>query len=103
VTWLAMILFSLGNLAQRMVGMFVLGGRVGAAPRWERLVGLMPVTIVSAVVAIQTFALRGELVVDARVPGVAVAVVASWRRLPLFVVVTAAAATTALLRAAGWD
>jgi len=39
------------------------------------------------------------LVLDARVAGFAVAVVATWRRAPLIVVVVLAAGATAILRA----
>jgi hypothetical protein len=37
-------------------------------------------------------------VIDARLPGIVVAIVLAWRRAPFIVVVAAAAATTALLR-----
>ena len=49
-------------------------------------------------VAVQTLNSGGELVVDARVPAMAVAGVLVWRRAPFLVVVFAAAGTAALLR-----
>jgi hypothetical protein len=60
---------------------------------------LLPAALLPALVVVNTFAGDRQLVVDARAAGLAVAVVASWRRAPFVVVVVAAAATTALVRA----
>jgi len=62
----------------------------------------MPVALLAALVAVQTFATGQSLVVDARVPGLAVAIVALLLRAPFLVVVAVAAVSAALLRAAGW-
>ena len=58
----------------------------------------MPAALLSALVITNTFADGNELVLDERAAGVAVAVVAAWRKAPFVVVVVLAAATTALLR-----
>jgi uncharacterized membrane protein len=63
--------------------------------------GILPIALLSALTAIQTFWGPDGLAVDARVAGVAVAVVALLLRAPFLVVVLAAAATAALLRAVG--
>jgi hypothetical protein len=52
-------------------------------------------------VAVNTFAGDQRLVLDARAAGLAVAVIATWRRAPFVVVVVAAAVVTALVRAIG--
>ena len=70
-----------------------------AQPRVQRVAVLLPIALLSALIALQTFTDGRGLVVDARLPGVAVAVVAQWRRAPFLVVVVSACATTALLRA----
>jgi hypothetical protein len=57
--------------------------------------------MLSALVAVQTFGDGQSLVIDARVAGVAVAVVALLLRAPFLVVVLAAAISAALLRALG--
>jgi hypothetical protein len=62
----------------------------------------MPVALLAALVAVQTFATGQSLVVDARVAGLAVAIVALLLRAPFLVVVVVAAVSAALLRAAGW-
>jgi hypothetical protein len=61
--------------------------------------GLIPAALLSALVLKDTFSLGQSLVVDARVAGFTVAVVAAWRRAPLIVVVVLAATATALVRA----
>ena len=59
---------------------------------------LLPVALLAALAAVQTFATGDHLVLDARVAGVAAAVVALLLRAPFIVVVAVAAATAALLR-----
>ena len=60
---------------------------------------LVPVVLLAALAALQTFTSGRHLAVDARAAGVAVAVLAVWRKAPFLLVVGLAAATTAGLRA----
>ncbi len=98
MTWQAVLWSAIGIVALRQLGMFVLRGtaRGGLA---EKLLRLVPVSVVAAVVALNTLTTGGSLVVDARAAGAAAAVVAVWRRANLVVVLVVAAATTALVRA----
>ena len=66
-----------------------------------RITGLLPVALLSALVAVQTFADGQTLVIDARLAGVLAAVVALVLRAPFLVVVLVAAITAALLRSTG--
>jgi branched-subunit amino acid transport protein len=59
---------------------------------------LLPAALIAALVATSTFGDGRELRLDARVAGLAVAVVALWRRANFVVVVVAAATATALTR-----
>jgi branched-subunit amino acid transport protein len=70
----------------------------------ERVADLIPVALLSALVAVQVFADGTSLTVDARAAGLAAAVVALVLRAPFLVVVFVAAATAALLRLVfpGW-
>ena len=70
-----------------------------STPAPRSLVVLLPVPMLAALVAVGTLADGHSLQVDARLPAVAVAAVCIWRRLPFLVVILAAAATAALLRA----
>jgi hypothetical protein len=55
--------------------------------------------MLAALVVVQTFASGRELVLDARLPGVAAAAIAVWRGAHVIVAMVVAAAVTALLRA----
>lgn len=54
--------------------------------------------LLAALVAVQTLDGGERLVLDARLPALAVAAILVWRRAPFLVIVLAAAATAALLR-----
>jgi len=72
-------------------------------PVVSRVTAMLPVALLSALVAVQTFTGQaGVLTVDARAAGVAVAVTALLLRAPFLVVVVLAAATAGTLRALGW-
>ncbi len=67
-----------------------------------RVTDLLPVALLAALVVVQTLIDRtGDVVVDARLAGVAVAVVAILLRAPFLLVIVVAAAATAGLRALG--
>ena len=70
-------------------------------PRVRRVAALMPVALIAALVVIQAFSTGHRLVVDARLAGVAAAVVAIRFKAPFLVTVAAAATVTALVRLAG--
>jgi len=67
-------------------------------PRLQRVVPLIPVSLLAALVATQTFATGQHLVLDVRAAALAVAIAAVLFRAPFLVVVAAASATAALLR-----
>ena len=67
-------------------------------PRLQRTVPLLPIALLAALVAIQTFSTGRSLMLDQRAAALAVAVVAVLLRAPFLVVVVAATATAALLR-----
>jgi hypothetical protein len=99
VTVLAVVLLSLGTAAQRLVGLFVLGRVLERYPALGRLADLIPAAVTAAVIVQLSVAQGQVLVLDARLFGLGVAAVLVWRRLPLAVVMIAAAASTAGLRA----
>jgi uncharacterized membrane protein len=67
-------------------------------PRIQRTVPLIPVALLAALVATQTFSTGQHLVIDVRAASLAVAIVAVLLRAPFLVVVAAATATAALIR-----
>jgi len=67
-------------------------------PRLQRTVPMLPVALLAALIATQTFSTGHHLVLDVRAAALAVAAVAVLLRAPFLVVVAAGAATAALLR-----
>lgn len=98
--WFAVLAGSLGTYLAKLVG-YLLPGSMLSRTDIRRITGLLPVALLAALVAVQTFAVGQTLVIDARLVGVIVAVIALLLRAPFLVVVLAAAITAALLRAAG--
>jgi uncharacterized membrane protein len=96
--WTAVLAGSVGCYVLKLAGVSV-PERVLADPRVRRIGALLPVALLSALVATQTFTTGHDLTVDARAAGLAVAAVAVVARAPFLVVVAAAAAATALVRA----
>jgi branched-subunit amino acid transport protein len=97
--WAAIVAGSLGCFALKLTGLSV-PERVLDNPRVQRIAELLPVALLAALIATQTFATGRYLEIDARFAGLLVAVFLVWRRAPFLVVVFAAAATAALLHAA---
>jgi len=97
VTWTLIILLTLGAYAFKVTGLVFLGGR-SLPPIFERCLTLIPAAVVTALVMKDTFTQGQELVLDARALGIAVAVIAAWRKAPLIVVIVLGAAVTALVR-----
>ena len=99
-TWVAVVVASAVVFAIKLVGHLVPEHWL-AEPRIARTASLVTVALLSALVAVQAVAQGGDLVVDARLPALAVAAVALALRAPFVVVVVLAALTAALLRALG--
>jgi branched-subunit amino acid transport protein len=96
--WPAVLVACGGCYILKLAGMS-LPERVLADRRVRRIGALLPVALLSALVATQTFTTGQELTVDARAAGLAVAAAAVLLRAPFLVVVVGAAGATALVRA----
>ncbi len=96
MTW-TLLSLAAGAYAFKFLGLVVIGSGPLPSPL-ERCLDLIPAALLCALVITNTFANGKDLLIDARLAGVAVAIVAAWRRAPFVVVVVLAAATTALLR-----
>ncbi len=66
-------------------------------PRMLRINTLIPIALLSALVGVQTITQDGKWVIDQRLAGVSVAVIALALKAPYFVVVISAAITSAVL------
>jgi len=98
VSWPFILSLAACAYALKLLGAVVIGQRT-IPPRLERTLMLIPAALLAGLITKDTFTTGQQIVVDARLAGVAVAVVATWRRLPLAVVIVAGVGTTALLRA----
>ena len=99
--WPAVLIASASAYLTKLAGHLLPEGLL-ERPLVRRAAAMLPIALLSALTAIQTFWSPDGAVLDARAAGVAVAVVALVLRAPFLVVVLSAAATAALLRAVGW-
>jgi uncharacterized membrane protein len=95
--WIGILLACLGCYLFKLAGLSVPKTML-ERPKVQRIAALLPVVLLSALVATQTFSTGAGLVLDARAAGLAVAGIAVWRRWPFLVVVALAAFTTAMVR-----
>jgi hypothetical protein len=97
MTWTVLLVASVGCYLLKLAGLSI-PPRVLEHPVLERVADLIPVSLLAALVAVQTFATGDTLALDARLAGVAFAVVALLLRAPFLVVVFGAALVAALAR-----
>ena len=83
--WVAIAVLTVVCFAIKAAGPVALGGR-DLPPAAERLIVLLPAALLSALVVVQTFASGRELVLDARLAGVAAAMIAIALRASVLVV-----------------
>lgn len=98
--WPVILIASLGCYALKLTGLSI-PQRVLDRPRIRHIAALLPVSLLAALVAVQTFGSGQSLVIDARVAGVAAAAIALALRAPFIVVVIVAGAVAAGLRYLG--
>ncbi|WP_402467856.1 AzlD domain-containing protein [Isoptericola aurantiacus] len=101
VLWVTVLVASLASFALKLGGHLIPEHWL-ATDRVQRTSTLVTVALLAALVVVQTVADGQHVVVDARVPALAVAAVALALRAPFIVVVILAAASAAALRALGW-
>ncbi|NJQ05853.1 AzlD domain-containing protein [Streptomyces lonarensis] len=99
--WLAIGLTAVGCYLVKLLGLSVPAG-VLERPLVRRLAVLLPVALLAALTALQTFgAGPGGLALDARAAGLAAAAVALLVRAPFLLVIAVAVVVTAAVRALG--
>ncbi|MEY4165590.1 MAG: hypothetical protein RLZ84_427 [Actinomycetota bacterium] len=98
MSWWLVIWLSAGAYLFKVVGVVMLGGRT--LPQVvNRCLALIPAALLAALIMKDTLTSGQELVIDARVVGVAIATLATVRRLPLTAVLILGVGSTALVRA----
>ncbi|MGW6210622.1 AzlD domain-containing protein [Streptomyces sp. NPDC055109] len=96
--WIAIGATAVGCYVVKLVGLLI-PAAVLERPLVQRLAALLPVALLAALTAQQTFADGRVLVVDAKAAGLAAAAVALILRAPFLLVVAAAVVVTAGVRA----
>lgn len=99
--WPAIGVTAVGLYLEKLSG-YLLPARVLDGPAARRIAALLPIALLTSIVAAQVLASGRSVHLDARVPGMAVAIVLLMRRTNFLVMVLAASATTALVRYLGW-
>jgi len=100
-TWIAVLATAAGCYALKLAGLTV-PQRILTDPRVRRFAELVPVALLAALSAVQTVTNGQAFDLDpARLAGLGAGVLALVLRAPFLVVIIAAAATAAVLRAAG--
>jgi branched-subunit amino acid transport protein len=97
MTWLAILATAAGCYLLKLTGLSV-PTKVLDRPLVQRIADLMPVALLSALIGVQVLGEGSRLVLDARLVGLGVAVVALVLRAPFIAVVFSAALAAALVR-----
>ena len=100
MTWTVILVGAAACYLCKLVGLLV-PLRVLARPRVHQVASLLPVTLLAALVAVQTLTSGAHLVLDTGAAAITVAMIAVLLRAPLLLVVVLAAVTASLLRLAG--
>ena len=96
MSWAAIIVLAAGAYGFKLAGVLA-GNRLGDGIV-RRAVQLIPAALFCALILLQTFERDTELVIDARLAGLVVAVIAAWRKVPFVGVIVLAMAATAITR-----
>jgi uncharacterized membrane protein len=95
--WLAIVVGCAGCFALKLVG-YSLPRRVIEQPVVKHVAELLPVALLTALIATQTFTTGHHLQLDARAAGLVAAAIAVRFKAPFLVVVAVACVVTALVR-----
>ncbi|MBT6445014.1 MAG: AzlD domain-containing protein [Acidimicrobiaceae bacterium] len=96
MSWAAILVLAAGAYGFKLAGVLV-GNRI-EHPLLRRSISLIPPALFCALIALQTFERDTDLVFDARVAGLVVALFATWRKVPFIGVIVLAMAATAVAR-----
>lgn len=98
MSWWLVVSLAFTAYGFKALGVMVIGQRT-MPPTVQRCLLLIPAAVLAGLITKDTFTSAQTITIDARAAGLAVAVLATWRRAPFIVVIVAGVGTTALLRA----
>ena len=97
MTWTFILLLAACAYGLKVLGVVVIGQREMPLAL-QRCLLLIPAALLAGLIAKDTFPPGQSYAIDARAAGLAVAILATWRKLPFAVVIIAGIGTTALIR-----
>lgn len=97
MTWAFILALAASAYGLKVLGAVLVGDR-RVPPALQRCLLLIPAALLAGLIAKDTFTSGHDLGVDARSAGLAVAVLATWKKLPFAVVIVGGVGTTALIR-----
>ncbi len=97
MSWAFVFALAAAAYALKLLGAVIVGQRT-MPPVVERCLLLIPAALLAALIAKDTFTAGQTIGVDARAAGLAVAALATWRKLPFAVIIVLGVGTTALIR-----
>ncbi|MEY3265667.1 MAG: AzlD domain-containing protein [Ilumatobacteraceae bacterium] len=97
MSWTFIFLLAACAYGLKLLGAVVIGQREMPLAL-QRCLLLIPAALLAGLIAKDTFTTGQSYAIDARAAGLAVAVLATWRKLPFAVVILAGVGTTALIR-----
>lgn len=100
--WIAVIVGSIAVYSWKLLG-FALPAKIAKNKEVVTLSGKLTVALLAALTAVQAVVSGQQLVLDSRIPALAVAAILYWKKVPFVAAVAAAALVAALLRQLlGW-
>ena len=97
MTWTFILLLAACAYGLKLLGAVVIGQREMPLAL-QRCLLLIPAALLAGLIAKDTFTTGQNYAIDARAAGLAVAVLATWRKLPFAMVIIAGIGSTALIR-----
>ncbi len=95
--WWGILAVSVGCYLLKLAGLAI-PEHILEHPLTVRASALIPVGLLAALVAVQSFSTGAQVVLDARLTGLAMAAFLLWQKVPFLPMLIASAATTALVR-----
>lgn len=97
MSWALVFALSAAAYGLKLLGAVIIGQRT-MPPVVERCLLLIPAASLAGLIAKDTFTIGQTIGIDARAAGLAVAALATWRKLPFAVIILAGVGTTAVIR-----
>lgn len=97
MSWALVLALSGAAYGLKLLGAVIIGQRT-MPPAIERCLLLIPAALLAGLIAKDTFTTGQSIGIDARAFGLAVAAVATWKKLPFAVIIVLGVGTVAVIR-----